>query len=303
MTVCIAGACRDQKEPRIVFCSDKRIGTEVAGGDVCMKWDHVGDGWMALLAGTVSKARSLAGMCRKILSDHAGEADSNTVSNLLRKAAQLQRCKLVDDYVHSQLALSYQYFLKHGKEQLPDSVFSEVVFNVRTIQLDCSLIVAGFVRQPDQMIPTLFTIETTGEVRKNEAFSVIGCGQSVAESWLFRKLYKSDLDIAQAAYMLFEAKRLSEVSGDVGPSTDMGVLRPSPTVGYIGWKSISPVTKARFERRFKELHERDYEPLVLSSQELAGLRFKEGQADPQSTITDQSPPPPSPESPGGSGES
>src|ERR1039458_8755460 len=66
MTVCIAGICLDEEFPRILFCADRRIGTEFAGGDVCLKWDHAGDGWMAMLAGTVSKARSLAGACRKI---------------------------------------------------------------------------------------------------------------------------------------------------------------------------------------------------------------------------------------------
>jgi hypothetical protein len=275
----------DGKDPRILFCSDRRIGTESAGGDVCLKWDHAGDGWMAMLSGTVAKARSLAGACRKILMDRTDDMGTADIEAELTKVAHLQRRVLVENYIQSQLSIDYDYFLQHGHEQLPEVQYVDLAYAIRSIDLGCSLIIAGFVK----VGPVIFTIGQDGSVSRMEAFAAIGCGALAAEESLYRREYQGHLPISQAAYYLYEAKRMSEVSGDVGKSTNIGIFGKSRP-GFIRWKMLDPIATAMLDGQYKRFGPQEYDGNQI---QWVGLpfRIKEYQPALEATTDDpQSPP-------------
>lgn len=299
MTVCIAGICMDRKRPRFVLCSDGRIQTDEAGGDVCLKWDHAGGGWWALLAGDTAKARDLAAVCRRSIASRTEEiTDSADFVKQITECAQAQKRTLVENFVQSQLAVNYDYLLKHGASQLPERQFDDLVSGVRSIDLGCQLILVGFLSGN----PFMFTIDRNATVYREESFAVIGAGGPVAQSSLFRRAYRGYMPINEAAYYIYEAKRLSEVAPGVGSRTDMAVIGDVDRPGFSKWMTVDPFYMARLDSEYKRFGPQEYksEPWQWPT---VGLWFKEDQPSPELTTDDQSPPPPSLELPERSGES
>lgn len=286
MTVCIAGICWDRDLPRIILCSDQRIGTDESGGDVCLKMDHAGDGWIALISGSVPKARDFVAVCRKAMMERTDSMDSADIALVIRECASRQKLTLADQYVQSQLAFSYDYLLAHGKEQLPKRDFDEVIYNVRSINLGCDIVLAGFVGS----MPVLFTVWNDGTVNKEEAFAVVGSGCLVAQAALFRRQYRLALQIEEAAYYLYEAKKMSEIGSGIGPGTSMSVLKKGRP-GYVRYKHVDGFTMAELEQQYKACGIQEYRPAVHGRIQGTGFSFTEDQSNPQSTTDGQQSPP------------
>jgi 20S proteasome alpha/beta subunit len=298
MTVCIAGICLDGNSPRFVICSDQRIETEEAGGEVCLKLDHAGDGWIATFSGSPARARDLVAVFRKAIMDRTDTMDSADLVREFSECAHRQKRTLVENYVQSQVAISYDYLLEKGRSRFPERHFDELMSGVRAIDLGCEVILSGFVGKD----PRLFTITREGSVYREESFAATGSGGTVAGASLYRRRYRGHLPIAEAAYYIYEAKKLSEVASGVGQNTDMLVLKKSEKPGFTKWNTVSGFYIAHLESEYKEFGPRDYKAAAWDDI-LPGLSFREDQSNPQSTKADPSPPQPSPESPGGSGES
>lgn len=209
MTVCIAGICLDRDFPRFLFCSDQRIETEEAGGDVCLKMDHAGDGWFAMIAGITAKGRDLVAVCRRALMDRTHLMDSADIVSKVLECAHVQKRILAENYIRSQLGESYDWLLEQGHLKLPENHFSELLTGVRSITLGCQILLAGFVSENH---PLLLTIDSDGTVYREESFAVIGTGGATAQASLFRRKYRGFMPIDEAAYYIYEAKKFSEVA-------------------------------------------------------------------------------------------
>jgi Proteasome subunit len=281
MTVCMAGICMDERLPRFILCSDQRIETEQAGGDVCLKLDHAGDGWFALIAGNTARARDLVAVCRRSVMDRTHLMDSAEFVSEISECAHKQKRVLANDYVQSQLAMSYEYFLEHGRSRLPDRHFDEITAGVRSIDLGCDVILAGFIDRN----PFLFTIDRTGSVYREESFACIGSGAAVAQASLFRRRYRGYMPIEEAAYYIYEAKKFSEVAPGVGQSTDMAVMASSPKPGFSRWQMVSPFYMARLESEYKQFGPQAYVGEAFPAL-LPGLSFKEAQSTPEVPMDD-----------------
>jgi hypothetical protein len=280
-TVCIAGICFDKGSPRFVLCSDQRIETDQAGGEVCLKLDHAGDGFLAMIAGNTARARDLAAVCHKALMDRTHTMDSADFVAEISKCANAQKRVLADNYVHSQLGVSYDYLLEYGRSRFPQHHFDEIISGVRLIDLACQLILAGFIGGN----PFLFTIDRDCAIYRDESFAVIGSGTPVAQASLFRRGYRGYMPIEEAAYYIFEAKKFSEVSPGVGSRTDMAVVKKSKKTGFTNWQAVSPFYMTRLENEHKQFGLRDYAPSPWS-EAFPGLSFTEDQSTPESTTHD-----------------
>src|SRR5437762_13603915 len=64
MTLCLAAACYEGDEPRLVLGADKRAEVSWAGGNVAFKFRWAGINWPALIAGDVSSADDFLATCR-----------------------------------------------------------------------------------------------------------------------------------------------------------------------------------------------------------------------------------------------
>jgi len=297
MTVCIAAMCKDSGSSRFVLCSDRRIETVESGGDVCVKFDHAGDGWMALIAGDTARVRDLAGVFREAMAEKTEKMTAHQISNLLTACAHQQKKNLAEHFVQSQLAVSYDYLLKNGKVKLPPEEFSQLIASVRLIDLGCELILSGFVEEN----PVLFKVQRDGSVNRMDAFAVIGAGEAVAEASLFRRKCVGTMSVEEVAYYVYEAKRMSEVASSVGPATSLAVMRRSGP-GFSQFRMIDDFTMATLDAHYKQIGPQEYKPYATLLVPF-GFSLPEGRPDLRQTKADQLPQLPSPESPGESDES
>jgi len=94
MTLCIAAACREEKEHRIVISADQRSEVAWAGGNVAFKFGWASVEMAALIAGDESKARDLLVTCCETLGTDA--LDTLNISEKINQAAAAHKAKLVD---------------------------------------------------------------------------------------------------------------------------------------------------------------------------------------------------------------
>lgn len=105
MTLCIAAkcsTCMGLNRPAIVLCADKRLELPTAGADIGFKFEDLGQGWVAMLAGTVANALELCTQYRAYLPDreitdqNLIETFTEPAKNQLEKSgADLLGCDLI----------------------------------------------------------------------------------------------------------------------------------------------------------------------------------------------------------------
>src|SRR5258707_641039 len=116
MTLCIAAACRQKDESRIVLCSDMKIGTWAAKAEIGFKMRWARANWPALISGDMSKAARLV----KTFSNYLNgiELNSDNVFDAMQGAANIFREKLADGIVRRNFGISYEY-LRKNKGKFP----------------------------------------------------------------------------------------------------------------------------------------------------------------------------------------
>jgi len=94
MTLCIAAkcaTCMGSPRPAIVLCADKRLETSSAGADFGFKFEDLGQGWVAMLSGTVAHALELCAQYRFHLLDK--EITDHNVVDIFTEPAKGQLVK------------------------------------------------------------------------------------------------------------------------------------------------------------------------------------------------------------------
>jgi len=131
-----------------------------------------------------------------------------------------------DAYVFATLGVTYADFLNRTCTQFPESVVTATFSEIRKMRIDASLIVAGFVPKGKSVKPLICKIDRNGGVSISEHFECSGEGQVVASPTLLRREYNSSVSLMDAAYRLYEAKKLSEVYTSVSEDTSVDILYP-----------------------------------------------------------------------------
>jgi 20S proteasome alpha/beta subunit len=223
MTLCVAAACLDEKENRIVLCSDWKQETYSAGAEIANKLRWIKNGWPTLIAGDISRADELVLLYREYLKEN--ELKETNLFSILKEPAQKFKNLLADEFIQRKFGLSYDRFLAHAKDQLPAEIVSQTLYEVGDLQFPAQLLIAGFLGDR----PVICVIGEEGSLaRLEQNFAAIGTGAHVALPSLYQREHEpSEVSLMQAIYHVYEAKRLGQVSPGVGKSTSIEVLEPS----------------------------------------------------------------------------
>jgi 20S proteasome alpha/beta subunit len=185
MTLCIGAFARLIGEPRIVLCFDHQVGDDYSASNSTFKCDlGIGNQLVAVWSGTL---------------DHVDDALRIYRNRLATKIPTLA---------------DFKEDLWMGFQELKDSLSRR-----GQDQTDVQLIIGGYVEGE----PSLFSVSSDG-VYSPPSYCTIGSGGYVADAMLrWRKTSRySQLD--EVLYAVYEAKKMSEISPHVGPTTTMLVL-------------------------------------------------------------------------------
>ena len=262
MTLCIAAACHQDNEPRIVLCTDWQQQIEnIGGAENRNKMDWVKDGWPALVADTLCHAEELVGIYAAHLKDI--ELTGANVLNEMKIPARTYKATLANDYISQTLGMEYKDFLRYGKQRLPDELFREKWSEVSRLRLGASLIIAGFAKcarigpYREELQPFLCVVEDSEEhrdvVRLENDFAAIGSGSYVANASLFHRGQNWEESLGHTIYAVFEAHRFSNKVPGVGEAMTIDVLEPNRI------RSLSDKGYVFYEKMFKRFGPREIE--------------------------------------------
>ena len=230
MTLCVAAKCLYQDQQALLMASDWKIEDYVSGSETAHKQGTFPDGWHFMYAGTQARAIELVLSIREHLEQNP-LLPPRHISPTLKEAIRKHREKLVDEYIHSQIARSYEWLLNEGRDALPAEYFSQLINSVSSVRLDAQLIICGFY-EGDAII---FLIDESGGepiARPIENFAAIGSGSIIAQSALHHRVHRMETPLKMALYHVYEAKRLGESAPGVGSQTTMTILLAD---GRNGW--------------------------------------------------------------------
>jgi len=219
MTVCIAALCYENNKSGIVVCSDHRFESYFAGGETGWKLSVIIPGWTAMLSGDTGKAHELIATYREYLSrEDAFALTEHNVTAELKRPVELFKTRLIEDFIRLQIGMSYEEFLRNSSTL--GNVFVEMMYQIRTITLGCSIILAGFIAAK----PYIFCVSEDGSVNRHNPFASIGSGGIIASAMLYKRNYMERCRVPTALYCVYEAKKMSESAPGVGKTTNLCVL-------------------------------------------------------------------------------
>lgn len=266
MTLCIAAKCNEFEpgktpafdNPRVVLCLDMKIETDIAGAETQYKFESLPGPWAALLAGPIPQARELLLLYEAFLRNKTLTA-VNALEQLRIPIHQFRR-RMAEQHVQSAAAMSYDDFLRHGKDQLPEDLHRQIAYEVSSQQIQAELIIIGFM-EPYYSIYLL----RGGELCECDHFAAIGTGSTVAEANLYHRNQYFLRPLPETIYSAYEAKRLGEIAPGVGKSTVLIVLYPPKKdgTGYIETKWVSEEKFSILDEHFGKFGPKQIKDLKL----------------------------------------
>lgn len=214
MTVCIAGIAGDASGASLIMCSDTRVETGLAGGDILPKHGSIADKAAFMIAGGLADANAMIDSYTQYLLEHEVPDNPCVHINFLSVLARNAKDKRMNDFVWSRLGISLEKFYALGTKQL-GNVFYEITAGLLAVDLGCEMILA----LPAGLSWTLCKVDFSGAVTRGLDFAVIGAGTSIAEAVLYQRCYSLGNCFDACLYSIYEAKRLSEIAPGVGHET------------------------------------------------------------------------------------
>lgn len=245
MTVCIAVGADNSTSGngKIVLCADTLISGPMGKSETKLKIRHLAGNWRLLVAGGDDIVPT-----GKIISDSFLDArrdgiDEDVATKLVRDALAKRKRVKTEEYTQAHYAMSYDEFVRTGKDKLPDEEHRLAWAEIRSMKLDAEFIVAGFT--PDGF-PALIETNTKGETLIREDFAVIGSGCYLAQATLMQRQVADVSSLWRNLYAAFEAKRFAEGETAVGKETFIRILTPT------GDMRVTAVGEAWLNERFAE---------------------------------------------------
>lgn len=222
MTLCIAAACVYKNRDAVVLGSDFTI-EGVSKADILDKlyWIH-GKQWPVLISDEISRAIELKEVYRQAL-ESAERVDRDDLLRVMYEPLRTQKRRIADEYVSRQLGMSYFHFLKHGRDELPETTREKILAKVTRLRLHADLIIVVFLprKTPTGRVrkyksPWIFRVGNQG-VDWCEQYGCIGSGADVAESILSYREQDEETPAYRSMYHVHEAMALgAKVSPGVG---------------------------------------------------------------------------------------
>ena len=214
MTVGIAVACDWNNTPKIVMCSDFLISSGIGSVDNYQKCWVLKNGWYSAWSGEKSAINILGKHYVNYLSGVSAISDEN-ISTHLRQPLQNRKRELANEFVQSKFAMSYEDFLKTGKENFPEETYRRTLEYISRIELEAEAIIAGFA----DGTPNICTTTTEGTLSLWEDYATIGEGATLAQAALMNREHDYYCPLSVALYNVYEAKKHAERVRSVGITT------------------------------------------------------------------------------------
>jgi hypothetical protein len=228
VTLCIAAECKRGRSQSVILASDYETENEMVGAEIQPKLAWIGDKHVALLAGTSSRAVEFVMLCEGFFGTEEGKRLDTF--DKLREVVLIQKKRLADELLAGQLGVTYEFFLRTGKEAFPDDLFREVSFEIKQTTLACSLIVVTIAEGH----PKIFRVHETGMVEICHNFAAVGTGLYIAESLLFLREYNADISLRDGMYSVFEAMTFGSRAPGVGEAFSVSIV--SEKQGKLIWE-------------------------------------------------------------------
>ena len=226
MTLCIAAACLEGDEPRIVLCSDEMVSTGVASSQTESKREEL-PSFVAMFAGTIPEARELLSAYRNHLAENVsgGALSVQEWLERLREPLRLHKRRQIDHLVRRRLGLTYAEFLERG-DQIDSGLRSGIFGHIDSLTIEVDLLFAGFASGGKFHERSRIFRARMEEVEIHKNFACIGIGAEAAEQALHRREQVGVLPLDWTLYHVYEAKRMGELAPTVGRRTSMAVVEP-----------------------------------------------------------------------------
>jgi hypothetical protein len=220
VTVCIAAACQDQEEPRIILCSDTRLDfAEFGSTNTTVKVDVLGYSWCAQLAGGWSGAMYFRSLLKRIMqARQSAPKQLEDIESVVQEAFEefLESCFCEDDGAYEVLLSGF---------------------------LDEGPVLVGVSVQQKKLGLTL-----------GDSFLSIGSGSTIASTLLRLRECNPSMKLSYATYLVYESKRAAEHDGSVGRFTALAIQAPGAGIrdrAYL--KVMNEVGKAHLEAAYSGL--------------------------------------------------
>lgn len=262
VTVCIGLICREnvikgEQRTRIVVATDWRVSSILGSAESRLKLHNLMTGWSCACAGEDGDIISLVSALRRSLRGATCPIDETNIKPLVNAAMNERKHEKADEYIQGRFAISYDDFLKIGKDRLPSDVHRDAILRVSDILLGAQAIVFGFIGED---LPIM--IETTERCSSyiRDDMAIIGEGTPLAQTALLQHSYMNVFPLADAIYCAYEAKRYAERVGSVGNHTTIAVYGFGPQLRYIdeveGMKKLN--------KKYKKYGPQEFSPIDLS---------------------------------------
>lgn len=237
VTVCIAASCSQKNLPAgIILCHDwQGTITAVGSSESVDKQRWLADGWVCLISGGIAQADELT----LVLEDHfrGQEITEKNVLSLVRDGCFQYRDRMVDQHLRSRYGIDFQRLAEQGKSIYPDPLLQQIHRELSDISIGVDLIITGFVEANDyegkKTVPAPIIIHVMGatagygiEVTLQESFACIGEGGNSATAALLNREHSELRSLRRTAYVVYEAKTLTETISSVGRATSIYLQTP-----------------------------------------------------------------------------
>jgi hypothetical protein len=256
VTVCIAAECTDRdRTHKIVLCTD-RLGSNVLGGtETFLKNRSLIEGWRVLVAGAEPAINGLLHHYRLGFRDNY-DGRIETLDAVMKGSAYARKRELANEYTQTHFAVSYDDFLRFGRDRFPDDIFRDAFHSIKGLELDAELIIVGFLNGAQE----IYHCDRAGKVYPISGFTVIGEGAYLATAALMRRDQYMMCSLEKTLYNVYEAKRYAQAVGSVGKETVISVLDA---------QGVHRLISTSLLLRLREIFE-EYGPKPLDNPEIAG---------------------------------
>lgn len=248
-----------------------------------------------LLAGTQTKALALATeVARGLYEFHElrkPDEDHRPVpwETLLQVAVLRRKNLIAEEIVGGSFGITYDEFLKNGKQSFPEDIHRETMAEIARTTLDCWLLVLGFAQSQAR----IYRIGPTGSVETCENFAAIGSGAYVAEAALFQRNQSVETDLGTTIYNVYEAMKLGSIAPGVGEKFQIGVAewdwyeQPNPhNDGEVKISFLEPAYYQHLAKHFERFGPRQYKriqlwPRLIKEPQKAVVTTPKGEMNPE----------------------
>jgi hypothetical protein len=295
MTLCVAAECKRYKRffHAVVFAADQRVEGEIASAEIGVKFGFLTDeSHPVLLAGTETRAQSLAGIIAGVASGRQSPPDQDNKpldwDSVLNDSVLFQKRHLAQEIVGPRFGLTYEQFLA-AKASLPDDIFRETVLDIARTPLDCWLLVVAFTHND----PRIYRIGDTGMVEACQNFAAIGSGYYLAEASLFQRSQNRHNDLGTTIYNVYEAMKLGAIAPGVGNKFTIGIAewdwyeQPNPyNRGEVKISFLTPEYYEYLAAQFKKLGPKEVtsinvKPRFIKERDRSLVLTPKGEVDPK----------------------